>query len=213
VGSENPSNGKKVWLEILNSSGMTALITTLLGGLFVSFITARYQEKAKEVERSRAEVSDYLERERKVVEDAFAITGRLLAASENMIELTSDAFDERGRGSSDLGQLRRRKQEIVNRYNDADREWRAQKTTLGLRIKMEHGADQLVSDAWQKAAASATEFSDCSRLWFETHSDPVDQSKLELACANRRRSLEESLDSLTKEILRTRHTLSRNSSR
>lgn len=213
MGGERLSESKSVWLAVLNSSGMTALITTLIGGLFVSFVTSQYQDKAKEVDRARAETNDYLERERKVVEDAFNVTGRLIAAAENMIQLTGSAFDERHRTSSDLALLRSKKREIINNYNDADRDWHAQQTTLTLRITMEHGADQGVSDAWGKTSSGVTEFSDCSRLWFETHAEPVDQNKLITACASRRKALEESLDSLTRQILRLRQASSMTSKR
>ncbi len=208
MGSERVSESKSVWLAVLNSSSTTALITTLIGGFFVSYVTSRYQDKAKEVDRARAETNDYLERERKVVEDAFNITGRLIAASENIIQLTSGAFNERNRTPSDLALLRSKKREIINNYNDADRDWHAQQATLTLRIRMEHGADQGVSDAWEKTSSGVPEFSDCSRLWFETHAEPVDQNKLTTACASRRKALEESLDSLTRQILRLRQASS-----
>ncbi len=210
MGSEDAGERKSTWLAVLNSSGVTALITTLVGGLFVSLITSQYQDKAKEVDRARAETNDYLERERKVVEDSFNITGRLIAASENMIQLTSASFAERGRDSSELSLLRASKQQIIKNYNDADQDWHAQRTTLALRIRMEHGADQGVSGAWEKTSTALTEYSDCSRLWFEEHSEPVDQNKLISACASRRKVLEESLDSLTQQILRFRQASSTN---
>ena len=201
---ERSSASNSVWLSVLNSSSVTALITTLIGGLFASFVTFLYQEKAKEVDRVRAETADYLERERKVVEDAFNITGRLIAASENMIQLTSDTFDERHRTPAQLTSLRTKKQEIISNYNEADREWRAQQAILRLRIRMEHGADPSVSDAWDKASLALSDFSDCSRLWFETHVEAADQSNLAMACATRRKALNDNLEVLTREILRLR---------
>lgn len=199
---------KSHWLVILNSSAVTALITTLVGGLIVGSITSRYQDKEKLRDRARAETTQYLERERKVVEDAFSITGHLIAASEDIIQLTSSAFYERRRSSSDAATIRDKKKEIVTRYNDADATWHAQRTVLTLRLRMEHGNDQAISSAWNGMSSAVTDFSDCSRIWFEQHSDPVDGDKLKEACASRKRSLEDSINSLTNEILKARQTSS-----
>lgn len=187
---------------------MTALITTLVGGVIVAYVTSQYQNKEKERDRARAETADYLERERKVVEDAFNATGRVIAASEDMIQATSTAFDERHRTSSELKTIRNKKQEIVNHYNDADENWHAQRTTLTLRLRMEHGASPDVSSSWDKTSSAVTEFSDCARIWFEQHADPVDDDKLKEACASRKHALEENLGSLTTEILKSREASS-----
>jgi hypothetical protein len=208
VSREGASESGSLWLTILNSSSVTALITTLVGGVIVASVTSRYQDKEKERDRARAEATDYLERERKVVEDAFNVTGRVIAASEDMIQATSTAFDERHRTSSELGTIRNKKQEIVNHYNDADENWHAQRTTLTLRLRMEHGASQSVSSAWDKTSSAVTDFSDCARTWFEQHTGPVDNDKLKEACASRKHSLEDNLDSLTREILKSRQTSS-----
>lgn len=202
--SEAASETKTPWLAILNSSAVTALITTLIGGLVVGIVTSRYQDKEKERDRVRAETADYLERERKVVEDAFNVTGRVIAASEDMIQATSAPFDERHRAPSDLVNIRNKKQEIVNHYNEADGNWHAQRTTLTLRLRMEHGASQEVSSAWDKTSSAVTDFSDCARIWFEQHVEPVNDDKLKEACASRKRVLEENLDALTREILKSR---------
>lgn len=202
------SETKSLWLSILDSSSVTALITTLVGGVIVAYVSSQYQNKEKERDRARAETADYLERERKVVEDAFNATGRVIAASEDMIQATSTAFDERHRTPSELKTIRNKKQEIVNHYNDADENWHAQRTTLTLRLRMEHGASQNVSSAWDKTSSAVTEFSDCSRIWFEQHTDPVDNGKLKEACASRKHALEENLASLTTEILKSRQASS-----
>lgn len=198
------SETKSVWPTILNSSSVTALVTTLVGGVIVAYVTSRYQDKEKERDRVRAETADYLERERKVVEDAFNVAGREIAASEDMIQATSTAFDERHRTPSELKTIRSKKQEIVSHYNDADENWHAQRTTLTLRLRMEHGASQDVSSAWDNTSFAVTEFSDCARIWFEQHTDPVDNDKLKEACASRKHALEENLASLTTEILKSR---------
>lgn len=198
------SETKSLWLTILNSSSVTALVTTLVGGVIVAYVTSRYQDKEKERDRVRAETADYLERERKVVEDAFNVAGREIAASEDMIQATSTAFDERHRTPSELKTIRSKKQEIVNHYNDADENWHAQRTTLTLRLRMEHGASQDVSSAWDNTSSAVTEFSDCARIWFEQHTDPVDNDRLKEACASRKHALEENLDSLTTAILKSR---------
>lgn len=198
------SETKSLWPTILNSGSVTALITTLVGGVIVAYVTSRYQDKEKERDRVRAETADYLERERKVVEDAFNVAGREIAASEDMIQATSTAFDERHRTPSELKTIRSKKQEIVNHYNDADENWHAQRTTLTLRLRMEHGASQDVSSAWDNTSSAVTEFSDCARIWFEQHTDPVDNDRLKEACASRKHALEENLDSLTTAILKSR---------
>ncbi len=125
-----------------------------------------------------------------------------------MIQATGTAFDERHRTSSQLTTIRNKKQEVVNHYNDADGNWHAQRTTLTLRLRMEHGASQDVSSAWDKASSAVTEFSDCARIWFEQHANPVDNDKLKEACASRKHALEENLDSLTREILKSRQASS-----
>ena len=202
MSSEGASETKTPWLAIFNSSGVTALITTLIGGLVVGSVTSRYQDKEKERDRVRAETADYLERERKVVEDAFNATGRVIAASEDMIQATSAAFDERHRTPSELANIRDKKQEIVSHYNEADGNWHAQRTTLTLRLRMEHGASQDVSSAWDKTSSAVTDFSDCARTWFEQHVDPADDDKLKEACTSR------NLDALTREILKSRQASS-----
>lgn len=203
------SETKSLWLSILNSSTVTALITTLVGGVIVASVTSRYQNKEKERDRARAETADYLERERKVVEDAFNTTGRVIAASEDMIQATSTAFDEHHRTPAVLIGIRNKKQEIVNHYNEADGNWHSQRTTLSLRLRMEHGAAQEVSIAWDKTSSAVTEFSDCARKWFEEHPETVDDdNKLKEACASRKHLLEDNLDSLTREILKSRQASS-----
>src|SRR4029077_13844921 len=104
----------------------------------------------------------------------------------------------------DVSTIREKKRQIITRYNDADATWHAQRTILTLRLRMEHGNDQAMSDAWKEMSSAVTDFSDCSRIWFEQYSDPVDSDKLNEACATRKRSIEDSINSLTTEILRSR---------
>jgi len=210
MSGEGTGGATPTWLAILNSSSVTALITTLVGGVIVAVVTSRYQDKEKERDRSRAEAADHLERERKVVEDAFNIAGHEIAASEDMIQATSTTFNERNRSSSDVASIRSKKQEIVSQYNTADQNWHAQRTTLALRLRMEHGSDQEVSHAWNKTSAAVTDFADCAHTWFDEHQGSADNEKLKEACASRKQLLQESLDSLTSEILRARQAASNN---
>jgi hypothetical protein len=206
VASVKVSETGSPWLAVLNSSSVTALIRALVGGVIVSVVASRFQDKEKERDRARAETNDSLDRERKVVEDAFDIAGHVIGASEDMIQLTSSAFDERQRTLSQLTTIRSKKQEIVDNYNEADRNWRSQRTTLRLRIRMEHRADQGVSNAWDKTSMAVTEFSDCALGWFDEHPEAVEEIRLKDACASKRQLLEEDLDSLTREILKSRES-------
>jgi hypothetical protein len=92
------------WQWLLESSGGTALITVIIGGLMGSLITAIIQIgiKSREFEQARVKsrgdqalvaYKDYLEQQRETMKHAYQLIGNCVSASDDLIDITGEYFD------------------------------------------------------------------------------------------------------------------------
>ena len=196
---------KKSWWErFLNSTGGTALITVLIGGIFGSLITGMVQSGLKEREfqkswlKSRGDQAlvvykEYLQQEQDLVNNAYGLIGRCLAASDEIVELTRPYFNPKNYPGVETQKLAIRKN-----FNACDREWREGNEKIGLLMSYYHPNRPEVTMAWKEIQRSTTEYMRCVQDWYLTHNS--DYTEADSDCDPKKMDLISQLDKLNESI-------------
>jgi len=210
---------KPAWLRFLESTGGTALITVLIGGIMGTIITATFQNHNKEREFQRSWMQargsqslvaygEYLKGEQDNVKRAFDLMGSSIAASENLVTLTENDFDLRRYAGPDRETVRLQRQKIRDDFTKKDEEWRDKKQALGFLMRYFHPESPDVTPAWDEAQASVSVVMDCRRRWYLDHTRDnsfVDQNTAVNACKAEVDATDNKLEHLTKSLERARH--------
>jgi len=195
---------KPHWLEVLNSSTIAALITVILGSVLGSFLSSSIQEKSKKNDSQLASYKEYLEREHQVVQRVFEVIGLLEAASDNLIASTGESFDTTTGTRKRKEQAEKMKDQLLQEYNAADKQWHTQEPQLGLELDLEHQNDPAVISAWQNLSPDMTSFSDCANRWVVKRTTFTTMAEQKEACNEFRSKLNQDLQTLTQSIVAAR---------
>jgi len=149
---------KSKLMQFFESASGAALITALVGGILVQLIAFSIQRGIKEREFQQAWMKD-------VVRSAYTLVGRSVGASEDLMLLTTEAFDPNTYPKGkDRDLVEKQRVLLKEQYNDADREWRRQQKALVLLIGFYHRDDpKPVMDAWEEQGKAVNDFMDCAR--------------------------------------------------
>jgi len=213
---EEAAKGKPAWLQLFESAGFAALITVVLGGIAGGLITFELQEYAKKRERQVAEArlehdrsmtafKEYLDRERKVVDEMFLRLGKFVDASRDLTTLSRKEFCEtcarsgaRNRDTSEI-------QKIVNKYNEATVDWNANRLRLGLLLQLEHNNDAELLRGWKETSDAAEAYAECAERWRTKYNNLEFHEALN-ACGSVRDTLDGKLGLFTRRIVELRNT-------
>jgi len=209
TGADNHEKRKPWWQTMLESTGGTALITVIIGGLVGAIITGMIQSGAKDREFEQAWIKargdqaliaykDYLEQQRDTVKRAYELVGNCISASDDLIDLTGPDFDP-----TQYSGLEKQRVTLRQNYNNCDRQWRGQRDMFGLLVTYYHHGEPRVIDSWELTKDSVSKFMDCATEWYLSHNDkPSDTSG---ACKTERESLQKNLVGFGKAVDEARH--------
>jgi len=192
------------WQRFLESSGGTAVITVLLGGLLGQWINWSVQKGLKDREfqqqwmkargdQALASYNQYLNQENEIVQKIYNLIGSCISASADLIILTSPEFAP----GSHTG-IEAQRTAIRDKYIETDSRWRSEREKLGLLMSYYHHGQPEVAKAWDEAQEAVTDYMDGARKWYMEHyMSPVDVSR---ACEKEEKLLKDRLASLTKSL-------------
>ncbi len=159
-------SGKPAWQRFLESSGGTALITTILGTVGLTILNNFYQDGLKEREKARASYQELLKQEHETVLRAFDLVGRSIAVSEDLISLTSRPFDPSAFKPRHRNLLYEQGIRMRRSFNETDVQWRREKHALSLQMALYHGGQSDVMKSWNGFEKSVTKYMACAETWY-----------------------------------------------
>jgi hypothetical protein len=199
------------WLQFLQSSGGTALITVVLGGIVGSFITGMVQSAAHEREfdlawlKARGDQAlgayrDYLDKEQGLVSQAYGLVGEVAASAETLINLASEGMDWQRVRSEDQSLVMEQRRAVRKAYNDAETRWRRQREALGLLMVFYHQGSPAVSRAWREMDHALSGYLACAETFHEAHQvlkvEFLTRTTIDASCKEARAGLDARLDAL-----------------
>lgn len=175
--NSNSSGGAKPgWQRFLESSGGTALITVLLGGMAGQLITCSVQNRTREREfeqawmKSRGDQAlqaykEYVVGEQKIVERAYELIGHCISAGEEMIMTTRPEFNPVHYPEHLRPVLEQQLIDMRSQWNVVDSKWRSEGQKLGLLMSYYHHGHAGVERAWDDVQKTTTNYFACARQW------------------------------------------------
>ncbi len=193
------------WAAFLQSAGGAALITVAIGGLFGTLLTAMIQAGLKERDfqqswlKARGDQAivaykEYLDGELKIVERTYGTSGRMVAATDDVISLSHPQFDPSRYPDSRQRDLFAQKAAIRHEFNLAQADWRKERGALGFLISYYHRGTPQVRDSWREVEAVIDRLSECVERWTLNHAG--EYSTL-LPCQAERQSIDGKLLALS----------------
>ncbi len=195
---------KPRWQRFLESTGGTAVITVLLGGLIGQWINLTVQKSLKyrdfqqqwmkaRGDQALVSYNQYLTQENEFIQRIYDLIGSCVSASADLIILTAPEFSP----GSHKG-IESQKTTVRKKYNEAISRWRSEKEKLGLLMGYYHYRQPDVFIAWGQVQEAVTEYMDAARKWYMEHyQSPIDTSQ---ACENEEKILKDKLAGLTKSL-------------
>jgi len=202
--SEQPKSKWQRSIELLQTSGVTALITVVLGGAIGQYISCDIQTRLKEREfrqswmktagdQAIAAHSQYLTQEQDAVKRAYKLIGSYISALDDLIYVTGPGFDAPASEIAEQITL------IQKKHNEIDSLWRSERDELKLLMGYYHPADPQVMDAWDELVDSLRAYSSCAGTWHQSHIEETDV-KIDDACRLEKESVGKKLKSLTTRL-------------
>jgi hypothetical protein len=198
------SGDKPRWQRFLESTGGAALITVVLGGLAGGIITHRYQQKSKEKELALVAYKEYLDQEQETARRAYEIIGNCVSSSENLIILTSPAFDLDRFTGADRNEVKKKVVSLREQYNNSDAQWRSEREKLRLLFAYYHPGQPKIVESWSGVQQSLTDYMGCARTWQNQHPKATDDDSRS-ACLDEKKALGTRLDDLSRSLQESRH--------
>jgi hypothetical protein len=197
MAAETATN-KPPWQRFFESTGGTALITVLLGGVLGNWIAGGYEERRALNERRYLTHQEYLEERLATIRPTLERVGQTVAAAEDLITITRPDFDPRryAEGQDRDDTLAKRKQ-IREDYNDADVMWRREKAKLGYLLAYYHPGSAEVSAAWREFDDAVTSFVDCARSWWIANAGKPTEAA---ACEEDRAAIDQTMGNLIETL-------------
>lgn len=198
--TREPEQAKQWWWRLLESSGGTALITVLVGGLLGSIIAGQIERGTKARELELVAYQKHLESEQEFTTNLFKLIGRVLTVSENLLILGQQQRD------FDLGKFKGRERERVadqlsslrEEFNQVQALWRSEGESLGLLVGFYYPGQPSVATTWREARESLTAYMSCAR---ESYLDRSVRKKSEASdCKSEKEAVREKLDQLTPSL-------------
>jgi len=174
IGSDQPAGFPKPgWQKFLESSGGTALITVLLGGLMGGVITGLFQYLSKERERGLLVYQQSIEKRQEAIKNIYELIGSSTVSADNLIRLkTSPGTDPKqynqkiAEEKKSLDLLLEKRKSVIENYEHAEQKWNAERKKPLLLIILYYDNDKDLIEAWTKVDLSITQFFEYSSACF-----------------------------------------------
>lgn len=196
---------KSVWPAILQATAPT-IATVLLGTILGGYLADHIQETNRRNEARRVAQQANLAAEQKIVDDAFTVAGKTVAASQDVIDIVGEGFDERAKGltTEERRVLVAQKNTVWQTYNSAIAAWRVERDRLGMLLAIRYDNPAEVNTAWRGVVDGVDNFSECALKYNKQSHQPIPHSELQFACDKQRGLLRDSLGKLTEIVVRER---------
>jgi hypothetical protein len=206
--SSIPDERKQVWLLILESPVIAALIATLItvviGGILGQRIINAAQEKAKNDEQSLQKQKQLLDRQEDIIQRAYSLAGNCISDSHRLISLTDQINEVESVSEPFRNAVRERRIAILNRHYALLDEWQIESNKIGLLISHYFNAQGLRE--WRECQKGIDDLLECSiKVYREYMEDPRKQNSSGVnPCQGRLDLMKTKLDELAATVERAR---------
>jgi hypothetical protein len=197
IPNHKPEPLKPAWQRFLESSGGTALITVIIGGIFGAVISGMIQSSAKDREfqqswlKARGDQAltaykEHLTKQQEVVNRAYDLIGKSISAGEDLIAISGVEFSVASYEGEQRRRIEKHRADVIDKFNSSDAAWRSERDSIGLMIDYYHPRQDAVLNAWQGVENSVTGYLNCAEKWRSENPVVEDTSQ---ACGNVRNDL------------------------
>jgi hypothetical protein len=160
------------WQVILESSGGTALITVIIGGIVAGtvgqYLTFRYQQSLRQREVATATYEAYLKRADETLTHSLSLIGQVMSASENLIQLSNPWWNPERYPVAARSEIEAQRAESFKTFRATTNTWERERNQQTLLLQYYHNANPDVTNAWKKLQQSVSSYSICAnRLYWQ----------------------------------------------
>lgn len=163
------SDERPRWLQVLESSAVTTLVTVVVGGFLGNLFVSWYQARQKNNEQSLAEYRQYLHKEEEIVEHAYDVLGTAYLNAHQTLDLTRVSFQEKNFAKDDRKIIRAQRAEITDKINDFRAVWEKEREQIGFRLSFYHYGRPEVATAWRNAKTALEKLISCSDMYYDKY--------------------------------------------
>jgi hypothetical protein len=198
------SDPKPVWLRVLESATVAALLTGLVGGVLVQIITASFQRSAGRREfndawlKARGDQAltgyrEYQHEQFSAVDRVYSEVGEMISAGEAVISAAN--WDRRRKETNQyvIG--------ILKHFNDREDSWVKSKPRFTFLLSYYSSGNEAIPESWSSVARGVDAYRECVSSWYE---EPHGQFPFEAICGVQRQDVDVSLRTLGRELERSR---------
>jgi hypothetical protein len=163
--SSPPVPVKAGWQKFLESSGGTALITVVIGGIMGGLITATFQFYAKQREMELAAYQQKLEKRQETMKSAYDLIGLSSAPADNLIRYklmpgndTTLYTDKEKKAAKE-----REWAGILEKLEDAQQKWSAEEKKAILSLSHYYSNNTEVKNAWKELNKTLPAYFVCAK--------------------------------------------------
>lgn len=210
-GGEDRGDKKGNWFfRLLESSGGTALVTVLLGGLlgailnFVIQADLRQREGEQARQKFKGELAlmsykNYLDQRQDAMKKLYELVGRSTASCYTLISRMGPEYDPK------LAPLSKEKlieenQQIYKKFLEVQAEWRGNRDSLGLLVNFYYEGDKGVMECWSKTREAADKYAECADMRYRRYITDYITTNPDEICKDKRADFEGQIGEFTRCI-------------
>ncbi|MBC7929834.1 MAG: hypothetical protein H7Z38_04625 [Rubrivivax sp.] len=196
---DKEARAKPAWQRFLETSGGTALITVLIGGIIGTIISAGIQSSAKDRELATIAYKEYLGKQQEVLKRVYERIGVSISASDDLIKLSTKDYavtSYEGKKKEEASNLR---DSIKKKFDESYTAWRSERDGLGFLMSYYHPKQVKVIDAWRGVKDSVTNYMRCADNWIDNNF-LLERKDADKACENERTAFSNSLQQLSTSL-------------
>lgn len=145
---------KPLWLQVLESGTVAALVTVLIGGWFGSTITANYQAREKARQEAAANMKENLEKRNAAIQNAYELLSDGQYFAIGLVELTQPPLQPWNADLRDRRSLMDKRVDFIKAKDDFGRRWLKEKYTDGYLLAYYHDDNPNVRSAWRRCVVA-----------------------------------------------------------
>lgn len=157
------------FIRLLGTSGFTAFITVILGGLIGQLIISSAQTNSARTDRNIAEYTQHLKNQQDTISTAYTLIGKVVHASEAKISLTTEENSPESVVKEDRELRKKEITELQTKADAAIEEWELEQERLGLLVRYYHPGQPEVLEAWRDTQECINQYINCAAECFRMH--------------------------------------------
>lgn len=162
-----PGHKRGKWLEILNSSALTTVITVVVGGVFGNLIVSRYQDRQKQSAVAQEQYQIFLQKQRDVVDHAVELIGDGQFDSAGLLALTQPRFNVRNAQGKIPTDIQKKREEILSAHDSYVSKWGTGSFKTAVLLDYYFLGGGTVAEAWRSVAANLDDLENCAEKQYE----------------------------------------------